>query len=423
MNLFPNVLKMTEDQEEEIIYAIETGRVANVRAFLEEHSYLDLDAEMHYSSETPLMTAIRARKTKVFDFLLNECGVCVKGGGFSVFQTPLQFACGHHALVDSFVKSLIDRGADVNQQGCGPRSIPNTPLWHAAGQKKIKVVKMLLDAGADVNLQGCEVPLHAAASQGHPELIDLFLQAGANVNAVTTFDEEGDGEDLMGNTPLHFLASCTDPDNILVCLKKLLDAGVDVHARNVDGQTALHCAAVREGPRADRISINFGVFGVDAFLVTILIQAGCDPLQKDNVGRTPLQSAWYKSQNDIRRLNEREEEGEDERVGLRALLYVRFREAYLSHSVIVALVAAGDRSWECVPTPCPGLEAAMLSVWKNAPDEFPELVKRLENPPQSMSELFPRLPQEIKEAVLEVLRGVNKYSYLKENVLNSVFGF
>ena len=29
---------------------------------------------------------------------------------------------------------------------------------------------------------------------------------------------------------------------------------------------------------------------------------------------------------------------------------------------IAALVATGDRSWECVPTPCPGLEAAMLPV-------------------------------------------------------------
>ena len=81
--------------------------------------------------------------------------------------------------------------------------------------------------------------------------------------------------------------------------------------------------------------------------------------------------------------------------------------------VITALVAAGDRSWECVPTPCPGLEAAMLSVWQAAPDELPELVKRLD--------------EEMKKVVQEVLRVLHRhfssYPHLKDHLLNSIFGF
>ena len=46
-----------------------------------------------------------------------------------------------------------------------------------------------------------------------------------------------------------------------------------------------------------------------------------------------------------------------------------------------ALVAAGDRSWQCVPTLCPGLEAALLSAWQAAADELPELVMCMENRP------------------------------------------
>jgi hypothetical protein len=36
---------------------------------------------------------------------------------------------------------------------------------------------------------------------------------------------------------------------------------------------------------------------------------------------------------------------------------------------VTLLVAAGDRQWRCVPTPCPGLEAALVPVWKAVPKE------------------------------------------------------
>ena len=81
-------------------------------------------------------------------------------------------------------------------------------------------------------------------------------------------------------------------------------------------------------------------------------------------------------------------------------------------SIITALVAAGDRSWECVPTPCPGLEATMVSVWQAAPDELPELFKRLD--------------EEMKKVVQEVLRVLHRhfssYPHLEEQLLKSIFG-
>ena len=91
-------------------------------------------------------------------------------------------------------------------------------------------------------------------------------------------------------------------------------------------------------------------------------------------------------------------------------------------------MAAGDRSWQCVPTPCPGLEAAMLSVWQAAPDELPELVKHLKNPPQNLIELFARIgDEEMKKVVQEVLWGLHRhfsgFSHLKELFLKSIFGF
>ena len=99
-------------------------------------------------------------------------------------------------------------------------------------------------------------------------------------------------------------------------------------------------------------------------------------------------------------------------------------------NIMTTLVAAGDRSWESVPTPCPGLEAAMLSVWQAAPDEMPELVKRMENPPHNLIEVYARMDDdddEMKKVVQVVLRVLHRhfagFPHLKEHLLNSIFGF
>ena len=162
-------------------------------------------------------------------------------------------------------------------------------------------------------------------------------------------------------------------------------AGIDPNSTDMIGRTPLHHAA-------DRAFVEG---------ITALLDAGSDPLHRHNYGLTPLQYAIYSNK-----------------------IWGRF----LSSDVITVLVAAGDRSWESVPTPCRGLEAAMLSVWQNAPDEMPELVKRLDyNPPKNLAELFPRMDDdEMKKVVQEVLRVLHhhfsSYPHLKEQLLNSIFG-
>ena len=135
-----------------------------------------------------------------------------------------------------------------------------------------------------------------------------------------------------------------------------------------------------------------------------LLAAGCDPLRQDNQGRTPLQHLYYEN--------------------------IRYNRNFSTNhfNTITDLVVAGDRSWQCVPTPCPGLEAAMLSVWQAAPDELPELVKRMENPPQTLIELYARMDdEEMKKVVQEVLRVLHRpfagFPHLKEHLLNCIFGF
>ena len=130
-------------------------------------------------------------------------------------------------------------------------------------------------------------------------------------------------------------------------------------------------------------TLHHAVFGSLDF-VNALLAAGCDPLHRDNQGRTPLQSLYQGT---------------------------RFWLGSKRFNNITALVAAGDRSWRCVPTPCPGLEAAMVSVWHML--LMPEVVKRLENPPHNLIELFPRMDDddEMKKVVQEVLRGLHHHVF------------
>ena len=221
------------------------------------------------------------------------------------------------------------------------------------------------------------VPLHHAASEGDKEAVELLIDSGADVNARCT-----DADDIHdGNTPLHFAAH-----GHFGCISHLLAAGADPNISNSAGQTPLYSTVLW----------SF----VEEF--EALLDGGCDPLHRDNDGHTALQFADERIMND---------EDPDP----------------ISPSIITALVAAGDRSWECVPTPCPGLEVAMLSVWQAAPDEMPELLKRLENPPQNLIELVPRMSEEMKKVVQEVLRVLHHhfagFPHLKEHLLNSIFGF
>jgi len=86
------------------------------------------------------------------------------------------------------VKSLLDKGVDVNFQDEGYGASP----LHAASQSgRKKIVRMLLNRGAKVNLQNKkgDTALMAAAFNGHKDIIEILVLAGADVNHQNPVDE------------------------------------------------------------------------------------------------------------------------------------------------------------------------------------------------------------------------------------------
>jgi len=216
----------------------------------------------------------------------------------------------HEAAADGdieLVKSLISKGADVNERG----GWGNTPLHHACRKGHAEVAKLLISKGAYVNARSGNAPstsgdlpsrsgmtpLHYAAASGDKQTVKLLLSKGADINAKNT----------GGMTPLfeamkspaaarkeivellmakgakvpafHLAAFMGDMEK----LKKYLQNGTVVNSQKDAGCSALHAAA--NGGKKD--------------VVEFLIGKGADIDAKDGSGLTPLYYAAIHNYEDI----------------------------------------------------------------------------------------------------------------------------
>lgn len=217
------------------------------------------------------------------------------------------------------VKTLVAAGADVNM----PNRYGVTPLHLCAAIGDLESMRLVRENHALASLPDTYgfTAMHAASRAGHTLVLEQLLQWGMDVNV----------KDSFGNTPLH---RCADAGTA----QFLIDSGANVNALNRNGESALHRAALRGDAQLVRLLLANGLdvnaqtksgaaalhgaavsgsadaggvllsgganidlatqqgctalhLAKDAKVVALLVNAGADPLVKDDAGRDSIDLA------------------------------------------------------------------------------------------------------------------------------------
>ncbi|SEO67546.1 Ankyrin repeat [Flavobacterium sp. CF108] len=170
------------------------------------------------------------------------------------------------------VKYFLSKGTDANKAD----KEGNTPLMAAASAKETAVLEILLPIAKTINAQNLkgESALTNAVRSGTPEAVALLLAKDADVNVKdkdgnnlgvylvqsyrpagkeTTADPFDAKVKLLQDKGLNLAAAQKDGNtlyhlaitkNDIALLKKITDLKADINAKNKDGLTALHRAAM-----------------------------------------------------------------------------------------------------------------------------------------------------------------------------------
>ncbi|KAJ6572396.1 ankyrin repeat-containing domain protein, partial [Mycena vulgaris] len=126
------------------------------------------------------------------------------------------------------VRELVERGANVNTQG----GVDGTALQAASSRGHTETVRELLESGADVNVQGGSYvnALQAASIEGHTEIVWELLERGADVNAQggLRYGSAMQAASSRGHTEI---------------VRELLERGANVNAQGGEYGNALQAAS------------------------------------------------------------------------------------------------------------------------------------------------------------------------------------
>lgn len=167
------------------------------------------------------------------------------------------------------VQILLGEGADVSGL---PHAPP--PLMVAVDVDSLEIVRILLDkkANPDLGFKG-ETPLMASASHGNVPILKELLKAHANK------DHQNREQFGYGRSALMLAVMYRNTH----CVRELLRHKADIHAKDVDGNTALHLSV-----GSPVFITHVGPLIPVSDIVALLMRNGADPRIKNKKGESAL---------------------------------------------------------------------------------------------------------------------------------------
>lgn len=205
-----------------------------------------------------LQKIIDGRTDLVFEFIEDGASAATT----DKYGTSLIKWCAYHGDV-SAIKYLLSKGEKLPSLG------DNLDLNGACFHGHWQLCQYLIEKGANVNnplLDTGETPLHAALCKAnrpvYDHIIELLLVAGANPNCKTTpsIDTGSFMRDskTKGETPLHRAAAFGTEKSIQL----LLDAGADIQAKDMNGDSPLSWASWHLRPANILRKLCYGEYSI-----------------------------------------------------------------------------------------------------------------------------------------------------------------